>query len=276
LELAGGFGSESDHTVWATLAGALRAIDHHILDDASRPHFRPWAGALLGSALDRLGWQPQPDDDERARQTRGLVITLAGALADDDEVIARSREVHDSYLRDPATIDPDVAAAVLAVVTSHGRPDDYDTVLERYRSSASPQEAERYLYALARFPGPDQARRTLVMTLTDDIRSQSAPYVLGRLLANRDAGPEAWAFVEANWDAIGARFPDNAIPGMLAGTTALSTPTVAERVDAFLAEHPVPQGGKTIDQHRERLRVNVALRAREAGPVAGWLADWSA
>ncbi len=274
LDLAGGFATEVDHTVWATLAGALRAIDHHLLDDASRCHFAPWTGALVRPALDRLGWQPGPGDDERTRQTRGLVVTLAGTLADDADVIARAREVHHSYLAGATTVDPDVAAAVLAVVASSGSADDYHAVLERYRTSASPQEAERYLYALARFPGHDQARRTLAMTLTDDIRSQSAPYVLGRLLANREAGAEAWTFVEANWVAIGARFPDNAIPGMLAGTTALSTPALAERVEVFLAEHPVPQAGKTVDQHRERLRVNVALRAREAGPVAGWLADW--
>ncbi len=275
LDLAGGFASESDHTVWATLAGALGAIDHHLLDDTARSHFARWVIALVGPALDRLSWEAKAGEDERTRQTRGLVITLAGNLAHDAEVLARAREVHRAYLAEPTMVDPDVAAAVLSVVASKGTADDYEAVWERSRTSASPQEAMRYLYALARFPDVDLARRTLAMTLTDDIRSQNAPFVVGRLLANREVGAEAWAFVEANWEAIGGRFPDNAFPSMLAGVTALSSPALAERVDAFLADHPVPQAAKTIDQHRERLRVNVALREREAGPVAGWLAGKS-
>jgi hypothetical protein len=35
-----------------------------------------------------------------------------------------------------------------------------------------------------------------------------------------------------------------------------------------VAEHPVPQGTRTVEQHLERQRVNVALRQREAGRVA--------
>ncbi len=271
LDLAGGFSSESDHTVWATLAGALGAIDH-LLDGEARTHFARWLRGLAGPALDRLGWQPEPGEDERTRQTRGLVITLAGTLGDDHEVVARARKLHADYLARPASVDPDVAAAALAVVAAHGSAGDYDQVWERSRTSASPQEATRYLYALARFPDDHLARRTLASTLTDDVRSQNAPFVVGRLLANRDAGATAWAFVEDSWDAMLRRFPDNAIPTMLGGVTALSTPALADRVDAFLAEHPVPQGARTIEQHRERLRVNVALRAREAGPVAEWLA----
>ncbi len=275
LDLAGGFAAESDHTVWATLAAALGAVDHHLLDDDSRTNFTRWMGDLMAPALDRLAWEPARSDDERTRQTRGLVITLAGTLADDDAVLTRSREVHDAYIAEPGTVDPDVAAAVLAVVASQGTDGDYDAVLERSRSSGSPQEAMRYLYALARFPGSDQARRTLAMTLTDDIRSQNAPFLVGRLLTNRKAGALAWDFVESNWGAMGERFPDNAFPSMLGGITALSTPELAERVDTFLDAHPVPQAARTIDQHRERLRVNLALRAREAGPVAEWLHDWS-
>jgi hypothetical protein len=41
---------------------------------------------------------------------------------------------------------------------------------------------------------------------------------------------------------------------------------------AFFAEHDVPQGEKTLAQHLERLRVNVALREREGASLAASLA----
>jgi hypothetical protein len=52
---------------------------------------------------------------------------------------------------------------------------------------------------------------------------------------------------------------------MLEGVRTISDPTLAADVDAFVAEHPVPQGAKTVAQHLERMHVSVALAEREAG-----------
>jgi hypothetical protein len=55
---------------------------------------------------------------------------------------------------------------------------------------------------------------------------------------------------------------------MLEGITMLADPEVAAEIDAFFAQHPVPQGALTLQQHLEKLRVNVALHAREAEAFA--------
>ncbi|MDQ3462480.1 MAG: M1 family metallopeptidase, partial [Actinomycetota bacterium] len=270
LELCEGFTGERTPTVWATLTAAVGALDH-ILEGGPRAVLQGWVRRLGAPALAELGWEPADSESELTRQIRGLLITAAGVLGDDAEVQIRARSLHDVVLAGSAPVDPDVAAAVLAVVASTGTADDYASVLERSRTSPSPQEALRYLYALARFPDADLGRRTLAMTLTDDIRTQNAPFLVGRLLANRHTASVAWTFVEEQWEAILGRFPDNTISSMLGGITALSTPEQAERVEAFLDDHPVPQGARTITQYRERLRVNVALRGRESGRVAEWL-----
>ena len=67
------------------------------------------------------------------------------------------------------------------------------------------------------------------------------------------------------------RFPDNTIPRLLGGIVTLSRPDQAADAEAFVAAHPVPQAAKTVEQHLERLRVNVALREREAARVAAHL-----
>ena len=40
--------------------------------------------------------------------------------------------------------------------------------------------------------------------------------------------------------------------------------TEPEAVEAFVAEHPVPQAKQTVKQHLERMKVSVVLRQREA------------
>ena len=75
--------------------------------------------------------------------------------------------------------------------------------------------------------------------------------------------PLAWARVRERWDEINERFPSNSIVRMLDGIRAVADPTLAADVEAFLAEHPVPQAKQTVAQHLERMQVTVALaRAR--------------
>ncbi len=274
LELVEAFTGEDDRTVWATLVAPLNSLDH-LLGDEARARFGTWVDDLMAPPLTRLGWDAASGEDEPTRALRGIIIAAAGTLGASPEVQTRARRVHDAYLAGHA-MDPDVAAAALAVVAAHGTAADYEVVRQRAMTSPSPQEAMRYLYALARFPDPDLARRTLAMTLTEEVRTQNGPYLVLRLLGTRGVGEVAWAFLEANWEAVNRRFPDNAIPVMLGGITALADPELAGRVEAFLDDHPVPQGARTIAQHRERLRVNLALRSREVERVADWLATTGA
>ena len=129
------------------------------------------------------------------------------------------------------------------------------------------QDEQRYLRSLPDFNDPGSFADTLAMALSD-VRSQDAPFVLRRALINRERGPEAWAFLRDRWDDVGDRLPSNSIARLLEGVRWLSLPDVAADVTAFLGDHPVPQGARTIAQHLERLAVNVDLRRREAERLA--------
>jgi hypothetical protein len=48
---------------------------------------------------------------------------------------------------------------------------------------------------------------------------------------------------------------------------------LAERVTAFVESHPLPAGGKTVEQILERLAVSVAFGQREGGRLAATLTE---
>jgi puromycin-sensitive aminopeptidase len=270
LDLARGYRGETDRTVWATLASGLAALDR-LLDGEDRERFQAVVRDLVRPTFERLGWAPREGEDQLTRQLRGTLIVTLGTLGADPEVRAKARELHGTYVADTSSVEANVAAAVVNVVASVGTEADHDLFWDRYRTSQSPQESLRYLYALSNFPDPALARKILDLTLTNEIRSQNAPSSVLLLLANRDVNQVAWAFVRDEWDRLNERFPDNAIPRMLQGITTLSTPDLAAEVEAFVTAHPVPHGQRMVDQHLERLRVNVALREREAARVAAHL-----
>ncbi len=257
---------ENDLSVWQRISASLAALDR-IVADGDRPRFAAFVRALVTPALHRLG-DPVAGEPDRTAALRGTLFEALGVLGADQSVRERARELHQRGADQPGSVDPDLFDAALRVVAAAGDASTYDDFLARSKRAGTPQETLRYLGALADLPAAELVDRFLGLTLTDEVRTQDAPYLLRRAIASREHGPRAWAFVHRNWDTVTARFPNNSIPRLLEGVRTLTDPAVAADVDAFLAEHPVPQGAKTVAQHLERMKVNVALRQREGATLA--------
>ena len=260
LDLARGFADETDAAVWRALVGGLGELER-VLEGDAHGRFHAFVRGLLGPALTRLGWTPADGEDDLTRDLRGILIRALGVMADDEEVQDRARRVQDG---DHTGVDPAGAAAVVEVLAHVGDEARFDAYVDRFKNAPTPQEQLRYLYALAEFPDARLIERVLDMTLTGQVRSQNSPFVIGRAMRNRLHGPLAWEFVRRHWQVLNERLPHNSIVRMLEGVKALSRPEQAADVTGFFAEHPVPQGAKTLAQHLDRLRVNLALRQREA------------
>jgi puromycin-sensitive aminopeptidase len=265
IELAEHSAGETDLAVWQRLVGGLRALDA-IVDGDTRDALQRRVLALLQPARDRL--RADPPTDDRGRQLRATLFEAAAEVGGDPEAAADARMLWAQEQDQPGSVDPALLVAAIDIIASRGDQADFEAFWQRYRSAANPQEELRFLGALADFDEPELFDRLLAVTITDEVRTQNAPYVLRRALHNRANGGRAWAFVRDHWQEINDRFPSNSIVRMLEGVRSLHEPALAEEVFAFFDEHEVPQGARTLAQHLERLRVNVGLREREAPALA--------
>ena len=263
LAVAERFRDEDDLSVWERLVGGLTQLDRLVEGDA-RAALAARVGSLVGPARARLGDEVRPEDDDRTRTLRGLLLNAAAVLADDHDAQVRARQLLDRFLADPASVDPSLSAPALTAAATMGDIDLHDRLTERFTETDNPQDRERILRSFARFRDPDCLARTLELTLSGRVRSQDAPYLLAEAVANRDNAPAAWSFVASNWSAINERFPSNSIPRLVGGIRSIRDATLAGEVEAFLADNPVPQGEMQVRQHLERMRVTVALAERES------------
>ena len=263
LEFARSFQLETDLDVWTVLSGCLSGLEKLVEGEAEN-QYRAVVRDLAQPGLDRLGWEPGDTDSPRDLELRGLFIRLLANVGNDDLALENAGDLHDSYLRDAGSVEPNMAAAVTGVVASKGDTAKYDLFLEKYRNPSTPQEERRYQSALSAFPGEAEMKRTLAMTLDGTVRTQDAPYLLAVCMRNKYQGHLAWDFVKENWDKINEAFPSNSIVRMLSGVTSLSQDEQAADVLAFFENHDVPQGQLTLQQTLEKLGVNVAFRERES------------
>jgi puromycin-sensitive aminopeptidase len=255
------FAGETTAQVWQMLLPTLSWCDRLVSGDA-RTHLQAFVRGLAGPALARLGWNPRGDETELDGELRGSLIRGLAITGNDVDAQRRCRRIHADSLQPDSIIDPTIAAAALTVVASVGTEADYEACLARYRAATNPQEKLRELAALSSFPIESLIDRTLAMALTDEVKTQNAPFVIARCVANRDHGERAWNFARSHWSELNERFPANMIVRTIDPVKFLTTPAQQADVAAFFAEHDIPQSKKTLQQILERHKINVGLRER--------------
>jgi puromycin-sensitive aminopeptidase len=271
LDLTTRFREERDKNVWSALLGSLATLNRLV-----RPADRPGLEALVrdraAPALAALGWTPRPGEDELTRQLRGDLIRALGTLGADPEVQARAAELYAVHERG-AEVDPNVLPALIAVLAHAGDEPRYETFLKNFRTAATPQEEQRYLYALTAFRQPALVEQTLARTINGEIRTQDAPFVVRTMLLLVHSREQAWEVVKKQWDTMDRLYPKHGLRRMAEGVIGLTTPEWEADVHRFFQECRIDLGGKTLEQYLEQLRVAVAMREREGAALGAYLAS---
>ena len=261
LDLAEGFRDEDELPVWQAILHGLSWCDRFVEGDA-RERFRDLVRDLVRPAFDRLGWEPGEEESDLTKALRGQLVTALGILGNDPETQAMAREL-EGEARAGQPVDAQLAASAVEIVAASGTAEDYERFREEVRRATTPQQEQRYLFALPRFREPEVFRRTLRDTLTE-IRPQDGPFLLARSVVQREHGAEAWAFIRDRWEELLARFSPPNVIALAAGTRFLTEPAVVDDVQAFFAEHDIPQNHLVLQQILERQRIAAALHRRAA------------
>ncbi|ULA65409.1 MAG: Aminopeptidase [Nitrospira sp.] len=263
LQLTSHFTGERDKNVWAVLLDSFSFLNR-IIADEDRPALEALVRARLMPAVTALTWQPKSGEDELIKQLRGELIGALGRLGNDTATQAQAAEQYRQYRADPSRIDPNLVPALVAILARTGDEARYNEFSNRSQAATTPQEERRYLFALAAFHSPALLARTLARTITGEIRTQDAPFVVSAVMGNVYGREQAWEFVKANWEQMDRLFPKQGLRRMCGGVVALATAELEQDVRAFFLSRKIDLGGKTLDQYLEQLRIAVTFRSRES------------
>ena len=270
LDLTARFRSERDRNVWSILLASFGTLNR-LIDSAHRPRLAALVRDRIASVFGELGWTLRPGEDELTRQLRGDLVRVMGVLGDDRAVQAKAAELY----RSAADLDPNVLPALIGVLAHAGDRARYDEFLAKFRSATTPQEEQRYLYALAAFQQPSLLSQTLARTINGEFRTQDAPFVARALLMSVYGREAAWEFVKTNWETMERQYPKAGLRRLAEGVTGLATPELERDVHAFFQARRPQFGGKTLEQYLEQLRIAVRLRERESTALATYLARFA-
>jgi puromycin-sensitive aminopeptidase len=268
LELTTRFRGERDRNVWSVLIASFSMLNR-IVQAEQRPRLAALVRDRVGPIFAELGWTPRAGEDELTRQLRGDLVRVMGVLGDDRAVQARAAELYQTAATD---IDPNVLPAIIGVLAHAGDEARYDEFLKKFRSAATPQEEQRFLYALAAFRQRELLAQTLARAINGEFRTQDAPFVVRSLLTSVYGRELAWEFVKTNWDTMERQYPKAGLRRLAEGVVGLATPELERDVHAFFQARRPEFGGKTLEQYLEQLRIAVRLRERESAALTAYLA----
>ena len=271
LALTDHFRDEQDPHVWAVMLSSFSTINH-LLAEEDRPMLAAFVRDRVTPTFRNLGWTPRADERDLVKELRGDIIRGLGTLGRDQAVQAQALEAYTALQQQTRPIDPNVIPALVSILAFTGDDARYEEFVGRFRKASTPQEERRYLFSLAAFRTPALLERTLAKILTDEIRTQDAPFLVSSLLNNVYIREQAWEFVKTNWERMDKLFPKSGLRRMCGGITGLSTPELERDVRNFFTSRKIDLGGKTLEQYLEQLHIAVQFRERDRDAIRAVLA----
>jgi puromycin-sensitive aminopeptidase len=266
LQVASLFAEETDRNVWAVLVGSMHYLERVVGVPGQKEapeKLQAFLRKLVLPTHKRLGWEKSGEEDTLTSQLRGMMISALGTIGNDKDVRAKAGEYYEKYRADRSSVSADVAPALVSVLAWSGDEPRYTEFVQDFKDAKTPQEEDRYMYALAAFRNEALLEKTLAKTIDGEIRTQSAPYVVRMLMLNTTGRNVSWSFFKKNWETIIKLFPDNSLTRMCEGVTGLVSEEMLKEAHEFFSKNPLKQGGKLIDQSLEKLAVSVELKKRE-------------
>tara|TARA_Y100000748_G_scaffold127494_1_gene106839 strand:- start:825 stop:2381 length:1557 start_codon:yes stop_codon:yes gene_type:complete len=200
------------------------------------------------------------------REIQSLAISLRALsiLVEDDSKIQLSRNIFNGFIENNSEdFEPDIVSSAISITAYFGDSKTFNQYLDLMKNSKTPQDEVRFQRALVMFKGKKHIETVYDYILEDKIRSQDAPYLLAGALNNEENGWMTWKFIIDNWEVLTKKFPENSIVRMLSGIRSLSHRKYLDEINNFfVGKDRINQGKLQLEQHLEKLEINVRLRER--------------
>ena len=197
------------------------------------------------------------------RETQALAVCFRAlaTICNDESIIARSKNILNDYLNNNTDYEPDIISSVISINAHNGDSKLFEDYITFMNDAKTPQDEVRFQRSLSLFKGEKEIEKLFNLILDNKIRSQDAPYILASTLNNDSVGWKTWNFIENNWEDLTKRFPENSIVRMLSGIRSLNKREYLNHLRKFFDDgNRVKQGKLQLDQHLEKLEINVKFR----------------
>jgi puromycin-sensitive aminopeptidase len=241
-------------------------------DSLANP-FAVYVRRTLSPALERVGYERKPGEDETVSTMRGELLRWLATRGQDEKVLAFAEDAARRYLADSTSVDPGIADAVVSLAAKKGDAALFTDYQRRLEATEVPAIRRRFLGALGAFEDTALTSRALEYSLSDKVRPTETFEILrGMGQRNEAAAARIFRWMMANYDRIASRVP----PPALRFLPMFANGCNAERLAAATAffgdpKRAAPGMDKTLERVGDGVHTCLSLREREGEHVNSYM-----
>ncbi|HLY07172.1 MAG TPA: M1 family metallopeptidase, partial [Rhizomicrobium sp.] len=239
----------------------------------AQTQFRIFARAILAPGLARIGWDARRGESANVPVLREALLEALGEL-EDRSVLAEARRRFQMYVHRSSALSADARRTALSIVAENADRGVWDELREFARNTKSFLEKREFYEYLGRARDANLARRTLELSLTDEVPVTTRPTVLGAVAAWH---PQmALAFLAAHFDAFNRAIePDSRAQFAPDIARNSNDPQTIVVLRAFAAAH-IPLSARGDEARAEAsIAWNAKIRRERLPVLDRWLAAQS-
>ena len=271
LNLAAAVRDDDSSFVISTVSAALRIVDQQV---ASTPEehaqIAAWVRKNFAPALARLG-APAVGEAPDKSLLRAALYGLLGNIGGDPQIIADARQVSEQYLRDPATVDPTLAATALNVAAQNGDAALFEQLQRVSQTAVDPQVRSQAFHALASFRDAALVVRALDYAVSPQVKNQDALRLVELEMRDRRTRDVTWQYVQQNWPRVRAQITTWMGGQLVESMGGFCSADRSSQVTEFFEEHTVSAASHALDKARDSIADCVDLRAAQGTNLQQWL-----
>src|SRR5262249_44073512 len=142
----------------------------------------------------RYGIEPKSDDPDDVHLMRPNLITWLG-MCEDPQVVTYCEGMSEKFMQDPASVDPTIAGAALAVTAANGDQATYDKFRAKFEAATTPADRSRYMSAMGSFRDPKIQDQVLAYALTDKVRVMDRFQLIGGMFYTASGRDKVYAWM---------------------------------------------------------------------------------
>lgn len=272
LDLLKGFTEEDNYTVWNDIDGNLSCLGILMQNTDASEQFRKYILKLYKPVADKLGWEPQENEDHLTGMLRALVIRRLG-LSGDPDIVEECRRRFEAHVDGAQSIAADLRSAVYSTVSRHGDEKTFDDLVKLYDASTHMEEKNRLVRALGYSSNEDTIKKALDFAISDKVRSSVTVIALVGCTSTLVGRRMTWDFIKSNWDELYKRYEGGFLLSRLIKISTENFVTKADEKDVkdFFSIREVPAAERVIKQSIESIQLNKQWLARDGASIIAWL-----
>lgn len=238
------FARDETRQVAVAPMGTLAGMREWMPEDAARGRVEALGQRMYRPLYDRLGWQHQRRDTSETRILRADVVRFMALTArypaarrealQRGRAILRSLQSHGEDA-DSSRTEAELVDVALAVLVEEGDVATWQGLRAVLNDTTDAVVRGRIIGALSRGRSAELSDLALAMTIDPALRVNEALWPLGGQTSLLETRERAWAWIEANFDAIVARVSSVGASSLPWYAGAFCDEEHAARVEAFLA-----------------------------------------